>query len=206
MNRLEHKRNINKKSEDEIIEEIKIALKDIRFNKGRTYIALSNMKSTFVLQPLRPERERKNIYNYQDSRGKYIMHEVIDIANNPKGEGFIEYYFNKLTDTKKEHKKISYIKLFKELGLIIIVGDYLDAFKIDIQQKVLNYIQKFRYKNDAYLFMLDSKGNVLYYPSKEAINHNIFKEKEFSYMSNYYKDLILKKGMMQKLLYPLIQK
>ena len=188
-----HNSNINKKTKQEIIEEIKSAIKVIQFNQGRTDILLTNMKSIDILQALKNGDKDNYIYDYQDSSGKYIVREFLYIANSPTSEGYSEYYFSRADDSTNQEKKISYIKAFKELNLIIIVSDYVNDFKLDIQNRVLKRFSKLRYKNNAYIFAIDFDGKVLYHPSKKAMNHNVFKEEKFSHIKNDFQSLIQRK-------------
>lgn len=188
-----YKTNINKKTKDEIVKEIKVVLRDLRFNYGRTYVALTNSKALTILQPLKPESEGKHVYNLQDKKGKYLLREILDIAKSPEKEGFIEYYFHKLTDKKTEHKKLTYVKVFKELDLVITIGDYIDDFKRDTQNKILKQFPQLKYKKDAHLYVITFEGDIIYHPSNKAINTNIFKEDKYNHMDYLFKDLILKK-------------
>jgi PAS domain S-box-containing protein len=187
-----YKRNINKKSKNEILEEIKIVLRDLRFNNGRTYVALANSKGVVVLQPLKPQIEDISAYNLKDHQGKYIMREIISLAQSKKAEGYAEYYFSKPSDKNNEYKKLSFIKAFKKLDLIIVVGDYIEDYKLDVQNKMLKQFPKLKYKEGGHIYIITFDGDIIYHPSKKAMNTNIFKEDKYNHMDYLFKDLISK--------------
>ena len=187
-----YKRNINKKTNNEIIEEIKIVLRDLRFNNGRTYVGLTNSKAVSVLHPFKPRSEGISVYDLKDRQGKYIIREIISLAQSEKSEGYAEYYFSKPSDRNNEYRKISFIKAFKKLDLIIVVGDYIEDYKLDIENKMLKQFPKLQFKEGGHIYIITFDGDIIYHPSDKAMNTNIFKEDKYKHMDYLFKDLISK--------------
>lgn len=79
------------------------------------YIMLSHPKAKLIGQ---------NIENISDPNGVRLFVEMVQVANS-KGEGFVEYQWNKV-GSNAPIDKISYIKLFKPWGWVIGTGIYLD--------------------------------------------------------------------------------
>ena len=85
--------------------------KDKKWNHGDVYIFIDRFDGVILLIPPTPEREGKNHIDWQDSKGKKVVREIIEIAKT-KGSGWVDYYWPK-PGAQKESKKISYIKKAK---------------------------------------------------------------------------------------------
>ena len=187
-------KNKDKKSKDEIIEQIKDAVDTIRYNDGDGYFAIHTLEGMNILQPVNRSYEGTNIFYRKDSKGSYPIQKAIKIAKT-KGEGFFNWYFLKPSGGElKEFEKFGIVKKFEPYGLIITTGIYREDFENNLKNKMLNYISQIKYTNNGYVFIIAFNGDVIYHPSKKAKNANIFNEKRFAHMSSMYKDLILKKG------------
>ena len=110
------------------------ALRDYRFFNGKGYIFIDTVKGPVVLNPLFPQLEGKNLWNWKDARGKFVHREFEDIVlYSPNHEGFVTYYWY-LPGTKKVDEKIAFVKLFKPYNWIIGGGFYLSDYR--------NYVKK----------------------------------------------------------------
>ncbi len=171
-----YKQNKNLKKEI-IVKIIKDALRNIRFNNGRGYFFIYSFDYKGILHPTSTNQEDEYVYNYKN---KELSQLVTFTINKVKKEGeafFIWNYYKPNTITDKQYKKIGFIKHFKPYNWIIGTGEYIDDFENDIKKETLKHINKLKFKNNGYIFVLDYKGNYLQHIRKELIGHNIFEEK-----------------------------
>ena len=158
--------------EEKVIEIIKNALRNIRFNDSRGYYFIDNVDGIKILQPINPEFEGKNFLNFKDPFG-YEFVKTISQTIKDNTERFDEYYWYKPTDKKNIYKKISFYKTFKPLNFVVGAGEYIDDFTNELQEAILN-----RYINDAsnnknnYLFIVKYDGTYLTHIKKEYIGQN----------------------------------
>ena len=95
--------------------------KDKKWNNGDVYIFIDRFDGTVLFLPPNPEREGKNLIDWQDSKGKKVVREIIQVAKS-KGSGWVEYYWPKPGE-QKESKKLSYVKKAKlPTGELVAVG------------------------------------------------------------------------------------
>ncbi|NQV01456.1 MAG: cache domain-containing protein [Bacteroidia bacterium] len=85
-----------------------------------TYIFVMDTAYTLVVDPPFPELEGTNVYEYQDSNGKYLFQEFMQVAND-QGAGWVDYMWPKPGDTVPSSKS-SYIKMVVIDGEPYIVG------------------------------------------------------------------------------------
>jgi cytochrome c len=85
--------------------------KDKKWNNGEVYIFIDRFDGTVLLLPPTPETEGKNLIDWQDSKGKKVVRDIIQTAKT-KGSGWVDYYWPKPGE-KKESKKLSYIRKAK---------------------------------------------------------------------------------------------
>ena len=94
----------------------------IRFHKDDSgYFYVYDLNCICIAHAIQLELQGKNLFNYQDSKGKYVIQELKQEAQ--KGGGFVEYYWqNPLT--KKEQKKIGYVEMIPGTCYFIGSGVY----------------------------------------------------------------------------------
>ncbi|WP_419764021.1 MAG: cache domain-containing protein [Arcobacter sp.] len=157
-------------SKAETIQIIKSALKAIRFNNNG-YIFIYKMSGENILNAGFPNLEGKNLWDFQDSKGTYILKEMNEILSN-KDETFYEWYWKKTSSDKKEGKKIGFFKKFEPYDLFIGAGYYEEDFKKQTQKRVLKKLNSFELKKPEHIFLYDLKGLCLVNPKKELIGLN----------------------------------
>jgi diguanylate cyclase (GGDEF)-like protein/PAS domain S-box-containing protein len=99
------------------------------------------------------------VYNWQDAKGKFMVKEMIKIAQT-KGEGFLEYYWFKPDNPDKYIKKVSYVKLFKPFNWYIGEGFYYDDTKEKLKQEILSFTKRLKVLNtkEFRYFIFDTKN------------------------------------------------
>ncbi|RXJ93602.1 histidine kinase [Malaciobacter molluscorum] len=150
-----------------ILKMIKDALRNIRFNGGRGYYFIHDIKGNNLLYPLNQNLENKNYINLKDKKEYFFVKKIVETIKN-KTESFDTYYWSKPSkEENRVHKKVSFYKYFPVLNISIGTGEYLNDFENSIKRDILKYINKI---NDKYLFIVDYKKNILGHKALEKIN------------------------------------
>ncbi len=169
--------NLHKKyshlKEEELLKIIKESLRAIRFNDKRGYFYIAKPNGMSVLHPIYPQFENTNIANKKDRHGHYIYKEAIEHFKN--NDDFLGYL--KATkpneNTGKEYDKLTYMKLYKPLNLVIGTGEYKDEYTKNIQNHIIaEHIQNVRYGENGYIFIFDYEGKQLAHVKKDYIGKN----------------------------------
>ncbi len=167
-----YNKNKNKKTKEEIIFDIKTAIETSRFNDGRGYFFIYDLKGTNILHPIKPQREGKNFFYVKDTKGTNIVQESINIATSKEKEGFQKWFFHKPKDSSKEFEKIGFIKQFEPYNWFIGTAEYIDDFENDLKKELLLKIKNITRENKNYIFIFDDKGNVLSHYKDSLIGTN----------------------------------
>jgi signal transduction histidine kinase len=95
----------------------------VRFYKDSTgYFYVYNFDCVNIAHATQKNLVGQNLYNYQDSKGKYVIRELSAAAKN--GGGFVEYYWIKPGETG-EKQKIGYVEPIKNTVFFIGSGVYI---------------------------------------------------------------------------------
>lgn len=126
---------------DESMEEALRVLSQIRFDGTEGYFWITDTQlpyPTMIMHAAKPQNKGKVMsdakYNVvQGKEGKNLYQERVEqsLANNA---AFVEYYMVK-PDEDKVYSKLSYSRLFKELGWVISSGIYTDSIVESVQMK-----------------------------------------------------------------------
>ena len=141
------------------------ALRPIRYNNQRGYYFITRLDGVEILFADRPEMEGKNLIDMQDTRGKFVIRDMIAITRQ-SGEGYYRYAWTKPNETGKDFPKIAFIKHFEPFDWLIGTGEYLDDVVNDIQQEVLARIENITFGDDGYIFAVQWNGLSLVAPAK----------------------------------------
>jgi len=158
-------------SKQEITLMIKSALKDIRFNNARGYFFIYDKAATNVLHPLIPKLEGKNLINYRDTKGIYVLRESLDLLKNNE-ESYQEWHWKKVKGNPQEFKKIGFVKNIYELDWFLGTGEYIEDFSKDIQKKVISQVEKFKFGENGYFIITDKHNNYISHINKTLIGKN----------------------------------
>ena len=169
-----HAQYRSSKGDAEIKKIIIEGMRPIRFNSGRGYFFAGDEHGIEQLFADRPEMEGKDLYDMRDTRGAYVIRDMIDIVTG-KGEGFYTYYWTKPGVPGKNHPKMAFVKLLEPYRWFLGTGEYLDDFESDIQKEVLERISHIRFgkNNDGYIFVVTYTGTTIMNPMQpEMIGQN----------------------------------
>jgi len=158
-------------TKEEITLMIRTALKDIRFNNQRGYFFVYDNKAINIIHPLIPQLEGKNLINHQDTKGVYVLRESLHLLKN-NDESYQEWHWRKIKGDPREFKKIGFVKNIYELNWFLGTGEYIEDFSKDMQQKVINQIEKFRFGKNSYFIVTDQNNNYISHINKKLIGKN----------------------------------
>jgi PAS domain S-box-containing protein len=155
-----YQQNKTSKSKAEIQQMIVDALRPIRFENGSGYYFATGLNGVEVLFADRPQMEGLNVLNMQDTRGQYVVKDLIEIAKQ-FGEGFYEYHWTKPESVGNYFKKISFIKRFESYEWFIGTGLYVDDVESQIKADLLSAISRIRFGKEGYIFINKLNGDAL---------------------------------------------
>ena len=136
------------------------ALRPIRFEKGSGYYFVTRLNGVNMLFADKPEMEGLNLLDVQDTRGQYIIKDMINIVRQ-SGEGFYEYLWTKPDSAGNDFKKISFIKRFEPYDWFIGTGLYVDDVEDQIKTSLLSTISRIRFGKEGYIFINRLNGDAL---------------------------------------------
>ncbi|RKF13773.1 EAL domain-containing protein [Alginatibacterium sediminis] len=144
------------------------ALRPIRFNQGRGYYFVYDLDGTNVVHPIQPQLEGKNLIAWEDRQGNHVIKELSSIALNDSS-GFHRWWWTKPKALDETFEKIGFVTHFEPYNWFIGTGEYVVDVARDIQQKVLKTVANYRYENNDYIFIINSKGALLAHPNPAMI-------------------------------------
>jgi diguanylate cyclase (GGDEF)-like protein len=157
--------------EAQVTQLITDALRSIRFNEGRGYYFIYKTTGNNVMHPVVPTIEGTSQWDFQDTRGNYIVRDMGEIAEK-EGEGYYRWWFVKPQNKSKEFEKIGFGKHFEPYDWFIGTGEYVVDVESDIKARLLKRIDNIRYGTNGYVFVVDYQGNVLSHYSEDFVGKN----------------------------------
>jgi PAS domain S-box-containing protein len=82
---------------------------------GPNYLFMSTYEGIMLVQPFEPHRENTNQYHLRDSRGTYVIRELIRSAKEHPEGAFVTYYHFPPQKNEEEEEKIAYVIGIPEL-------------------------------------------------------------------------------------------
>ena len=114
---------------------------------GTGYIFIYDFDGTNLSDPLRLDNKGKNLLDFKDPNGIYVIRDLIEVSQEPTG-GFVEYMWKKPV-TAVPTAKISYAKAFKPWKWMVGTGVYLDEVeklitveKIALKKRLVKYMME----------------------------------------------------------------
>jgi len=159
---------INKdKSREEILEKVRTALEKIRFFNDRGYYYILDSTGYCHFHPVFKQLQGRSLLEIQDVKGTYLTKEMIKIMENNQ-TGYLNYYWYKPNDTKKQYEKIAYLHKFEPLDIFVISSDYLDSLTKKWQNNVISFLKSIDFKDNSHYFIINKKtGNYVFHKQKE---------------------------------------
>ena len=166
-------------SKEQILERIKDALRDHKFNEDRGYFYIYEKTGKNIMLPPQSHLEGKDFLNHRDAKGSYILQDMISLLKKEE-EPFYEWYWYKPNDNKRQKKKIGIVKEFKPYNLLVGTGDYIEDYEATLKEKILNYIHNLKYSKNGYIFIVDYNGTYLSHIKKSYIGQNRINLKDYN--------------------------
>ncbi len=88
------------------------------FDNQSGYFFIYDFDCVNVAHGTQKDLQGENLYNYQDSKGNYVIRDLVYIAQN-SGSGYYEYYWNNPVNGKEEAKKAF---VYKIPGINYLIG------------------------------------------------------------------------------------
>ena len=154
----------NTKTEQEIKQLIRLALKEIKFEGDIGYLFMLNLDG-YVILHIDKKMQDRNILEIQDIYGKYIIKEFNKVLLED-GEGYVDYYwYIKSRNKQKMHYKISYVKMLACYDWYVGAGEYLKFMTKFVKEDIIKYISSLSNFHNGHFFVFTGEGNIVYYPS-----------------------------------------
>ncbi len=155
---------------------IKKSLENIRFFEDKSgYFFVYNLKGTVLSLPIKKSLEGKNLYNYHDIKGNYIIKDMIRSFKH-KNEGFFSWYYI-YPKTNQIEKKIGFVKIYRPLGIFIGSAIYDTTIKDEVKKEIKQLFPQITKDLSYRIIIYDNKGNVIFATMKKLQNKNIFNRK-----------------------------
>ncbi len=179
----------DEKSKEEILDIIKTTLNDFRYNQGRGYFFIDNIKGEKVLQPPNKALEGKSLLDYKDANGYQFMHSIVKTIAD-KTERYDQYYWENPNSKVNNSRKISFYKYFEPFNVAIGSGEYVEEFEKQIQKKALDFIKLVHYGKSGYIFIINYDGVYLNHIRPEYIGKNAIENNDTVNIQKVISDLI----------------
>lgn len=98
------------------------------------YLFMSSYSGEMLVQPFEPEKEGSDQWDLEDSRGKYIIRELVRAARS--GSGYVSYYYPP-PDSEIPQMKISYVIGIQPLECYIGTGMYIGDIEAVIRSALV---------------------------------------------------------------------
>ncbi|PKP53351.1 MAG: hypothetical protein CVT92_04895 [Bacteroidetes bacterium HGW-Bacteroidetes-1] len=94
------------------------------FDDQSGYFFMYDFNCVNLAHGTQKELQGQKLYDYQDSRGNYVIRELVSVAKNVEGSGFYEYWWNNPV-TGKEEPKLAFVMKIPGFDYFIGSGIYL---------------------------------------------------------------------------------
>ena len=159
----------------------KNAIKGIRY-ANNNYFWLNDTEARMIMHPILPALNGKDMADFSKD-GKVVMAEgtttplflemVRVCKNSPTGDGFVSYFWPSPNDKTRSVRKLSYVRLFKPLDMIIGTGIYVDQAEIEGQNRIKEIVASMSYGKGDYFYIVDTDYTIIAHPNKALIGRNM---------------------------------
>ena len=165
-----HKRYSRGYNEKAVQELILGALSRMEWSDKKDFIWVTDKKGNNLLA--RHQELNRNLLEYQDADGRYIIQEEIAAVNEHK-EAFLKTRFN----PKKPLVQLMYLKDFGHYDWFFGTGmHYVDEYE-RIKKGLISTLSAIQSDPDEYFYIVNSSGDIIYHPEMQ-LGSNILELKD----------------------------
>lgn len=96
------------------------------------YFFLYDAQGKNLVHPLKPSLQDKNLWSWRDSKGKYVIQDLLKTSANPNAEQrFEDYHWEKIPNNKQEAPKLGYVTRLKPWNWMLGTGLYMDDVELE---------------------------------------------------------------------------
>src|SRR6056297_311125 len=99
----------------------------------KNYFWITTTDPVMINHPYRSDLNGKNLVDFADKFGNRLFADAVNLVNE-RGEGIVQYYWQKKDDASREVPKLSYVKAYQEWNWIVGTGIYLDDVRLEIKR------------------------------------------------------------------------
>ncbi len=144
-------------------------MRHLRYGQQQDYIWVSDYDSRLIAHP-DPRLNGKDFSKVRDVRGNLIVPPMVKGALS-KGEGYYSYWWRRLGQ-EEPIEKLSYYRNLPTMGWVIGTGVYVDDVRRDVESRKKELLTELRrlihstkFAGEGYLFIFDSKMNMIIHPN-----------------------------------------
>lgn len=136
-------------------------LRPIRAYSDKDYHFCIDDSGEVLLDPTLQELEGQNILAWQDTQGKFIIRDMLNLANS-QSEGFMLLNHPETANPTYDSKYL-FVKIFEPFNLVLGAGKRLEHIETDLRKSILETLSIKRFGKDGenYLFVLSETGQML---------------------------------------------
>ncbi|MEA2099462.1 MAG: cache domain-containing protein, partial [Campylobacterota bacterium] len=154
-------KNKNIMGKKELEETIKNYINMYRYNNNAGYYFI-NLGTKTILHPIKPSLNGKDLKYLKDNDGIYFIQKFSNICEKD-GAGIVSYKWEN-PKTNLVEDKISYVFKFEPFNWIIGTGEYYSVLNEELQNEVLELINKLRYADNNYFYISDYNNIIISHP------------------------------------------
>jgi len=145
---------------------IRETLRAIRYDDGRGYFFIIDLKGVSQLATDRPHNEGRNLLQANSPEIRSFITRILELAKSEASGGFINHGWTRPGQNGRGHRKLSYMRLFEPLGWVIGTSIYLDEALDKTKAAVLDRVATSTAGVGNYLFAGQYDGLSLVGPVK----------------------------------------
>jgi two-component system, NtrC family, sensor kinase len=151
--------------QEEIADIIRNALRKLSYGNGRGYFFITGLDGTEHLYPPVPTLEGTSFLKLVDINGQPIVRDMIALIKKD-GEGFYHYNWPDPQHPDTPQAKTAFVKYFAPFDWLVGTGDRITDITKDLQDQLIQRIEKITFENGGYVFVANYQGIGLSYPAQ----------------------------------------
>ncbi len=177
------------KTPDEIKNIITTTLRPLQWNNGESYIWIVDYHGVLQLgSDNLSHLEGTSILDFKDAEGLEVIKEEINLCKK-EGKGYLWDTFSKPgEDLDKQFRQLAFVKSLGHYDWYVGTAEFLTTAIKKRNRKLLKGIEKLGGPVNNYIFIINTKGDMLLNPSRpEMVGKNIFTLNSTLTEKNYHK-------------------